>query len=809
MHCQIWIWHPTLSALWSAHLAVINVLVNMATRSSRAASSSSSMLPARGSFSSMMVSAGGSSSEGGDDERTSAFEYLPEDQVAPSPPPPPSSPPAAPEIPFRANQRVRVKSVSFPLDFKDHNPKSQSVRRATGVRTQSPPKARERRAMSTVVEQTGIARGSTSPAIHSELEVKAQAGIHGSPKSKSQEVSSAKSLSSIPTPSLHPVDTLAKKLRQQANELTQMYEQLSTQREQIESYKKDVELQKLENGRLKLLLKHHRQDGRATAGITPRRKTTTLNTPVDREGRSSCQSAKSALDRKIQEMEEEKRHYELSAKRLENVVTDVQSFFEQRNQREGNEHGSEIEEQRQYIRVLEEVVHLKAREFNISSHEELLVVLAELRHTIYERERDVEQLRQQLHVAEEQLLREKQSHLESREAFERQHQDHDEFKTQARSNESMLKQQLMAYQRDLYRIRDDFNQEQSKWTSLQEHERQLEHRLAKVETEAASVRARLQEVVRERDAVGSQLTEAKKNADTASHRASQWEDEANRRQIHLDEMNALHEELLKSVTETSGSNEALKSRTIQLENELATFKQRTDDLQHELGQEVARNEAEQIRLTEQMQVLTEQCNTFDVESKELMKTVKELGEMLEMTRNQLADKIDELEEAQRSLQEQKRKASVNNEAAAEMDSALAAAVRMMTPFVDTQAREEDCDTLDMYTVNRLEACCGALRSLLDINVNTSAPSSCVMPHSLHRFLQGISEVAACAVSDMMHCRDSWNKERCDLHDACRILEESCRVYSIDLEQCHHQLSKCKSELSEVCSCMLQHNCFVN
>lgn len=805
------------------------------------ASSMSSGLPPRGSFSAQMAPMDESRvAELPLSDDDDAFEYLPDDRrpsavrvPAPSPSPPPPPPPSPPVLPFRNAQRVRVKSVNFPPQSTAS--KTQAIRRATtsetvtsGTRARSTSTPGNRTTPSLIDRSSGNrSRGSVAASILG-------SGVANNKAHEVQEreveaaTQSVSSPSLIPAPSVHPIDTLSKKLRQQAEELTRVYEQLATQRERIASFKSETQAQKLEIERLKLTVKQKRDEVNAATAPSRRAAASSASARGATISSSGGNVTKTALNRKVKEAEQEKQRYAVAAKQLEAVVTDAQRYFRERqhinSEEEDGGAGCEghatrviLEEQRMYIRVLEEVVHLKASEFQVSSHEELLVVLAELRHTIYEQEKELEQHKQRVSDAEARLLEEKQAHLQAREELDDQRRECDDIGSSARAHESEMRQQLLSVQRGLQQHRDQLQQTLATCDQLRGRERDLERRMARESTELETTRARLEQTVCSCDEMKGKLEQATARAEDATRQAKHWEAEASRRQSHLYEMNALQEELLDSIAETSASQERASVRVKLLEQELRDAEQREKEIASELEGLTERTDKEQQQLKQRLKELKLLNEQVESQCASLREQMQELDESLMVAQRQLQEHVERADDAQQRLQIREKEASQHREAAAQMEAALSAALQVITTSVsgvrpvhsseegseatpegvDENDKGSGGDLMDASAVEDVRTCCAALDSLLPLDDEAASSWPEVPLPSLRELLQRLMLAGSSFVSEVEQSCESWTRERRDLRDACAVLEEASRVCQLEMDHRHRQLLDCQQALADV------------
>ncbi|KAG6953062.1 hypothetical protein JG687_00012620 [Phytophthora cactorum] len=468
-----------------------------------------------------------------------------------------------------------------------------------------------------------------------------------------------------PTPSVHPIDTLSRKLRQQAMELTHVYEELEKQNVKIDAYKQQIEDQKLQ---LEKLREKRRKslDGSSktsrssrTTALEQQKRSTQMMIGTPSTGASLGQK-REELDCILKEAEREKKKYQLAAKRIEKALVELQVFQNDRMEKllpsegelnqveESCDFQAVLNEQRAYIRVLEEAVHLKATDFEITGHEELLVVLAELRHTIYEQEKDVGSLRE----------------------------------------------------------------------------------------------------------------------------------ESSKKQSHLDEMNALQEELLGSVDKYVGKVKKSRDKVDRLEAELESCKEKEALTQKQL-QEAARSSDERVSILKaEVDAAEQRTQQIQAQRTALEQEKNRLEDALAEVQQQLEGQKQERNEQQQEIAEKEQRYHQMEEAVAELEAALSTVLMMMlgkTPDPSekqsmTEDEEDDTDKhaflLDQSVLRELETC------------------------------SRVATIGERVVNEVNRALASWARERTNLVETCATLDATAKMCQNEMEKRHDEIQDYREQLAE-------------
>ncbi|RLN55254.1 hypothetical protein BBJ29_007116 [Phytophthora kernoviae] len=307
-------------------------------------------------------------------------------------------------------------------------------------------------------------------------------------------------------------------------ELTHVYEELEKQNLQIDKYKKQIkshkrELEQLRTQRAKSIGNDSKVSTSRGAVLEQQKRAAQMMIGTPSTGASLGQK-REELDRKLKDAEREKKKYEFAAKRIETALVELQVFQNDRMEnmlpgaktsKPGQDAASSddleqvLNEQRAYIRVLEEAVHLKATDFEITGHEELLVVLAELRHTIYEQEKDVDEKSHALTAIQDQLEQEQQNHAVTKELMSTLQRKQEDTTQRLREQESELYTQIDKMRSQLQQQEEQIHQFRGVSSDAQRKEETLQSRLDAFAKTQNLTEAKLEDATRSARALKEQL----------------------------------------------------------------------------------------------------------------------------------------------------------------------------------------------------------------------------------------------------------------------------------------------------------------
>ncbi|KAF1774189.1 hypothetical protein GQ600_27354 [Phytophthora cactorum] len=436
-----------------------------------------------------------------------------------------------------------------------------------------------------------------------------------------------------PTPSVHPIDTLSRKLRQQAMELTHVYEELEKQNVKIDAYKQQIEDQKLQLEKLR----------------EKRRKS------IDGSSKTSRSSRTAALEQQ---------------KRATQMMIGTPSTGESNQVEDSCDFQAVLNEQRAYIRVLEEAVHLKATDFEITGHEELLVVLAELRHTIYEQEKDVQEKANVLASIQQQLEQEQQQHLETKNILASTQKQQEEIANRFHEQESAFHVRIHEVEQQLLEKDRHLNQLHSVSTDAQRTEEALQNRLTAATKTQNLTQAKLQDATRNIKSLQEQLHGITSKYKEAQQQVGNLREESSKKQSHLDEMNALQEELLGSVDKYVGKVKKSRDKVDRLEAELESCKEKEALTQKQL-QEAARSSDERVSILKaEVDAAEQRTQQIQAQRTALEQEKNRLEDALAEVQQQLEGQEQERNEQQQEIAEKEQRYHQMEEAVAELEAAL-------------------------------------------------------------------------------------------------------------------------------------------
>lgn len=618
-----------------------------------------------------------------------------------------------------------------------------------------------------------------------------------------------------PIPSVHPIDTLSKKLRQQAMELTHVYEELEKQNLQIKSYKTQLqdqerELDQLREQRRRVIENHAKTPTRSRKGALDQQKCAAqLMSGTSCTGASLGQK-REELDCKLKEVERDKKKYQLAAKRIEKALAELRVFQNDRmgklltsdetpNQEVDATANSStmqqvLDEQQAYIRVLEEAVHLKATEFEITGHEELLIVLAELRHTIYEQEKDVEEKNKVLASSQEQHDLERQQQLEKYQDLEVICKQHKSMASQAREDVQSLEQQLLDKVREVTEL-------QSIATDAQRAQEASHNRLQAAMTTQNVTQTKVEDVTRKLQACTDKLEKSTVQFEAAQRKVERLETECTTKQTHLDELNALQEEVLGSVDKYVCKVQKARDKVKFLKKELKEWKEKDRRAQSQL-KEVARVS------DERMNALQAEMETAKLCMQELQaqdSKLKRENATLEGTIAEVKEEFDRQIQARDIIQEKMavnvQRCSQVDKAVTEMETALSSVMTLLSKTVQPQVEAEDhadgskADehefVLDRCLLHKFKTCCQALGTFPTSHESRQNVPLCRLLAEVIARVAAVNNQVDIAVERAFA---SWTRERKNLVAACATLETTAALCQHEMEERHDELRDCREQL---------------
>ncbi|KAH7462680.1 hypothetical protein KRP22_009517 [Phytophthora ramorum] len=592
-------------------------------------------------------------------------------------------------------------------------------------------------------------------------------------------------------PSVHPIETLSKKLRQQAMELTHVYEELEKQNLQIDAYKQQIQDQKLQ-------LEQLRAQRRKSIDGSSRAPTSSRATALEQQKRAtqmmigtpstgaSLGQKRGELERKVKEAEKEKKKYELAAKRIEKALVELQVF---QNDRMGKllppdgvsddevtasgDLESVLNEQRAYIRVLEEAVHLKATDFEVTGHEELLIVLAELRHTIYEQEKDVEQKSKLVLSIQEQLEHEQQQHLMAKNLVTTAQKQQDEMAQRFHEQESALHTQIDEVRLQLQQNDSRRMQLEGVSNSAQRTEEALQSRLAAATKTHNLMDSKLEDAARKIKALQEQLDATSTKYAESKQQSESLLDACAKKQSHLDEMNALQEELLGSVDKYVAKAKKARDKVGRLEVELQACKEKEALVQQQVIDAAQSSDGRIEALQAKVDAAERHGQEVQTKCAALLKEKKRLENTLAEVQMSLEGQVQENSEQLQEIAAKQQNCHQVEEAVAELEAALSTALRMMlNKPVETSERQGIGDDDETSADTDEHA------FLLDHSVLLELP---------------IGERAQVEVNRALA---SWARERTNLVEACSMLDATAKMCQDEMKKRHDDIRDHRQQLME-------------
>ncbi|KAK1929008.1 hypothetical protein P3T76_015448 [Phytophthora citrophthora] len=592
----------------------------------------------------------------------------------------------------------------------------------------------------------------------------------------------------------HPIDILTKKLRQQAMELTKVYEKLETQKLQIDTHK-----QQLQDQKKQLEKRRKSSDGSLKTPVNSRlvaveqqKRAAQMMLGTPSTGASLGQK-REELDRKVKEAEKEKKKYQLAAKRIEKALVELQVFQNDRMNKfiptEGISNREEdgdlqvLNEQRAYIRVLEEAVHLKATDFEVTGHEELLVVLAELRHTIFEQEKDVEEKSQLLTSLQNQLDQEEKNHLATKEILATAENHQNDVKKSFCEQTGALEKQLMEKNELLKQLEEISTDAQRTREALEDH-------LAAATKAQSLAEAQRGDATRSVKALEEQLTQVTIKFNEAQQQRISLSEECTKKQSHLDELNALQEELLQSVDKYVQKVKKSREKVERLEAELQSSKEKETQLTHQLKEVEKRSETREAALKAEMNDAEHQIQQFRSQCDTL-----EQGKLqLENALLEVQQQVEECNKQQRENATKELKCQQVQEEVAELEATLSAMLRMIhkPDEEEDSIEEEKAFLLDQCVFRELESCCQALSTL------TTANNQCtLLCPSLLEITARVMEIGEKVGEEMNQALISWTRERSNLVEACELLDSTAKMCRDEMDKRQDEVREYREQLAEV------------
>ncbi|KAG6580137.1 Myosin heavy chain [Phytophthora cinnamomi] len=486
------------------------------------------------------------------------------------------------------------------------------------------------------------------------------------------------------------------------------------------------------------------------------------------------------LERKIKEAERERKKYELAAKRIEKALVELQVFQNDRmekllpldgfeNQREDataapGDLEAVMNEQRAYIRVLEEAVHLKATDFEVTGHEELLIVLAELRHTIYEQEKDVDQKNSTVATIQEQLEQEKQHHLETKTLLVGVQKQQEEMTRRFQEQESALHAQIDEAQGEIKQRDKYLSRLEGASTDAQRAEEALQSHLTAAMKTKNLTDSKLEDAMRNINALQEQLGLVTTKFEEAKRQARSLQEDCTKKQAHLDELNALQEELLASVDKYVNKVKKSRDKVERLEAELQSSKEK-QALTKTQAEDASRSSSEQLTaLSSKICEAERREQQVQTQFTALQQEKNRLESTLAEVQQSMLSQAQEIIEQQQELATKEKECNQIKEAVAELEAALSTALRMM--LSNSAERLTACEAQNAVEIDKSSIGSDEYSFLLDQSV----------------------------LRDFRVCCQALNTLSTD--NACAMLDSTAQMCQDEMEKRHEEICQCRQQLTE-------------
>uniref|UniRef100_K3WBU5 FIP-RBD domain-containing protein n=1 Tax=Globisporangium ultimum (strain ATCC 200006 / CBS 805.95 / DAOM BR144) TaxID=431595 RepID=K3WBU5_GLOUD len=666
----------------------------------------------------------------------------------------------------------------------------------------------------------------------------------------SDEIRDSRRLATAPTPSIHPIDTLAKKLRQQALELTKVYEELEQKNQSVQDQHQQIQelqfqLEKLQSAKKAGILVP------AAAGDRPSHKT--ASTAAGKRSRSAVGSAGSThqskskpsvskkveeLQKHIEQLEQDKKQHEGSTKRIEQALLELQTY--QKRRRQGfksadagkrntdddstDEDGDNTKtnmtpemfrEQQLYVRVLEEAVHLKASEFRITGHEELLMVLAELRHTIYQQEQDVAEKQKQIDSLLIQVQQESEQRLELRQQL-------DEKSTQRELEIHTLRQEKANLVGQLDRAERQLRKEQERSSRLESCIKETEEKRAQAHEKLSctaqlksSAESKIEHLTRSLQDMKAKLADMATKYDHELHHSAALQESVRAKQSQIDELKILQDELLANIDRYSRKATQARHTKDQLQQELHDVVAREQMKTKELQEMVASKENELRHLSKSLHSVQYEIETMSAQAHKVNEEKRQLETRVAEESRQKDEALEMNAllrvESKLAISESEKEREAMEASMREMDTAMKMSLAILVqPSTDELQRrngtrntenisessinkdEEDVDP----TLNGLRLMVRSLLPLISADwvhqprAHTYRPTFKALMQQLH---QGMTH--SLEVLEELHA--SWSRERLDLQIACRDLEATAQLCKEQMQTLQQTTLKLQAQRAEV------------
>lgn len=605
-----------------------------------------------------------------------------------------------------------------------------------------------------------------------------------------------------PPSSVHPIDTLAKKLRLQAKELTTVYEQLEKTSQKVRDQDAQIHALTCELERAKSA----KQTSIASAAASSAKRSrlsgaakTSTGTRDKPAARFTAAGSKELdqLRRKVQELEREREQSTRIEQALEELKTHRETI-ERSSDSDAVSNNSALHEQQLYIRVLEEAVHLKASELHAAGHEELLVVLAELRHTIYEQEQDVARKQQEIDALSAELQTQQTQHVALQQQLDAKSTTRALELHELRQANAALTTQLEQTQHELERLRTTA----ADTSDRESHLREQLTSVTQLRTLAESRRETLAHSLADCEAALARMTRDYEREHAA---ASQLQDDAAAKQAQLHEVKALQDELLATIDSYARKAESAVRESERLRAQLQSSAAKLERCEAQQQTAAAASDARYQQVASELDVLKrELVETQSARDAATLKT-QTLQQQLEQQRAETERALDtqsmELQAQAHALQASERASDALYTSLRELDAAIAAAVDKLdhNEHGDDEASDAASQSNDQAFEAELARCARSLCDVIDAAHDSATADASVQQHvaALAQLLEHVRRTLATASAHVASARASWRRERADLDCACAELDATARVCHEEMQQVHEEHLRTQEQLAQV------------
>ncbi|CAK4778179.1 hypothetical protein LEN26_007313 [Aphanomyces euteiches] len=555
--------------------------------------------------------------------------------------------------------------------------------------------------------------------------------------------------------------SLVAKIRKQAKELSELHEELAA---------KDKLIHKLENSRLH--------------GTLPSKPSEVeeWKAKCQKEQKKNELCAKKLRDMKraLDDKEEEKKRLVQHSKQFELALADMRAARKESGTK------TATDEERIYIRILEEAVQLKAEEFNVGGQAELMIVLAELRQTIQAQqdklsEKDAKILQLQLATA---TKAEKKS-------------DTDAEDTTTLSSLSKQKDAIIDYAQSLaekHRVADTQNSELlDQIASLKDQHKHAEEELKTLAERYAKLEIALESTTTERDTALQRISDLQTQMRDKESQISSLHEDCATKARHVNDMKALQDDLLNGISEAKESElrwkkkaddahtevAAVKTKLSEVQTELATFKNK----QTEIANDSSKWRAQVDSLKRALQRLQQEKELVDAECKQMLEYEKTFTDVSSHRKSFAA-----LVEAERALRSD----------LAVIDSFATSTHAHLNRREHHGAQSQEATFVEGFIVG------DAVARVALLDQRRMPPQLTLRLPRFAAFLHQVFESVTTLVQHVSHVDTSWKRERFNLVAARDAFETSGQLIQKELEmmrqwsfQLHDELQQAHRSLVEM------------